>query len=591
MTYLQTLAPLVAWLGVMLGACATPHGSAGDRPDQGAPVADLGPARDAGPTADLAPGGDVRPPDDAAQPADRAEPADGGPHLDAASVDGGGGALDASSGEDVAPLPDTSRPLDGSGAPDSGAPDGGAGPAPPILDPQAAWRLRPPDDGGRWWLVSPAGHPTFWLGVNTAMRDASCDGIAAGWIRRMEPARAAHREWARLSSGRSGGEQVDRPYCFNSVGAFSERNDFDETPGDSYLIRTPQAGGAGAPYGVVLHGLGPRGDDRALRDHEGRVLSGGYAGARIGDPFSPAFQADVRAEVRSRVQPRRGDPGLQMWFAGNEIGLFDRADRARPGVRDLRRWIWSSCPPGSTPAQPRCAPHALAAFLAERHGSLDALNVAWESAYPGQHFATIVEQGPRPVPYVQHCNLECREDLQRFVHERLLPAWVELVTGEIRRVDPTHLIATPRLALAAPSAYRFWSPRDDVWADAPEVDLPNDRASVRYRPWRLLGRRGDVGFDLVAVNVYSGADAFPEPWLSQGLERIPGYRLDGQSTALGLEMAFVAPFGVAAMLPEGSAQGWLDRLWDETAQAPEQDYFGDSIKLLSMIVMSGNGWG
>ncbi|MCB9554276.1 MAG: hypothetical protein H6705_20800 [Myxococcales bacterium] len=469
-------------------------------------------------------------------------PDDAGAAVDGATRDGSawdGSAWDGSARDGWA-RDGSARDGSSDGAPDAGAPD------PPPLSPDAAWRLAPPRDAAdRWWLVTPDGRRRFALGVNTVMRDADCDGLLDGWIRRMAPSRAAHREWARLSGGESGGEVAERPYCFDSVGAFSETNDGDDSSGDAYLIRPSAAGGAGAPYGVVLHGLGPGDDDRALRDHTGAVLRGGYSGARIGDPFNPAYRADVQAEVERRVRPRRADPRLQMWFAGNEIGLFDRADREVPGVRDLRRWIWSACPAGSTVAAPRCAPHALAAFLAERYETLAALAAAWESEYPGDDFAFVVEAGPRPVPYVQSCNLACREDLQRFVHERLLPAWVALITGEIRRADPTHLVATPRLALASPAAWRFWSAHDDVWADAPAIELPSDRETVRYRPWHLLGRRGDVGFDLIAVNVYTGADRFPEPWLTDGITAM--HRESGLPV-------LVSELGVRARI-----EGWSNR--------------------------------
>ncbi|MEZ4431461.1 MAG: hypothetical protein R3F65_03550 [bacterium] len=194
---------------------------------------------------------------------------------------------------------------------------------------------------------------------------------------------------------------------------------------------------------------------------------------------------------------------------------------------------------------PAAAPHALAAFLAERYETLAALAAAWESEYPGDDFAFVVEAGPRPVPYVQSCNLACREDLQRFVHERLLPAWVALITGEIRRADPTHLVATPRLALASTAAWRFWSAHDDVWADAPAIELPSDRETVRYRPWHLLGRRGDVGFDLIAVNVYTGADRFPEPWLTDGITAM--HRESGLPV-------LVSELGVRARI-----EGWSNR--------------------------------
>jgi endo-1,4-beta-D-glucanase Y len=56
-------------------------------------------------------------------------------------------------------------------------------------------------------------------------------------------------------------------------------------------------------------------------------------------------------------------------------------------------------------------------------------------------------------------------------------------------------------------------------------------------------------------------------------------------------LAFTAPFGVAAMV-DPSHQKWLDRLWTKVVGVPaeEDDYYGNTIKLLSMVAMSGNWW-
>lgn len=71
-----------------------------------------------------------------------------------------------------------------------------------------------------------------------------------------------------------------------------------------------------------------------------------------------------------------------------------------------------------------------------------------------------------------------------------------------------------------------------------------------------------------------------------------GYRLDGTAFGTSAELAFVAPFAVAAMVEpaSGSNQAWLDALWDELVGRAPSDYYGDSIKLLAMIVVSGNWW-
>ncbi len=423
---------------------------------------------------------------------------------------------------------------------------------PPAQPATGFWRLARPGGAARTWLIGPDGVPAFVLGVNAVMRDAQLGGVprSAGigdYLRRCDPVEAAHLEWARLSSGESGGREAKRPYWFNSVGAFSQRNDIDDTGGDSYMIRPPELGGAGAPYSAVLE-MSPRGDDRALRDEDGELLHGGVSGRRMGDPFNPAFLADLDAEVAEEVVPRRDDPRLQMWFAGNEIGVFDMAQKGRAGVRDFRRWIWSDVPPGSSIDRPLCARHALAAFLRDRYrGVIGDLNAAWNGGYPD--FAAIVDDGPRPVPFVHDCNDRCGEDLQVFVHDGLLREWVRAITSRVRAADPNHLVATPRLAIATPTRYRFWTgppQRDpDRWTESPSEVLPADTRSVRYCPLDLLGRDGDAGFDLVAVNAYTGAPTFPRPWFSDGL-----HRLQSES---GLPV-IISEFGLRARI-----DGWSNR--------------------------------
>src|SRR5919108_4810486 len=242
--------------------------------------------------------------------------------------------------------------------------------------------------------------------------------------------------------------------------------------------------GAGAPYAVVL-GVAPRGEDRALKDEDGTVLLSGFSGARVGDPFNPAFLADLDALVEDEVLSRRADPRLQMRFAGNEIGVFDVAGHGGGGVRDFRRWLWSDVPAGSSIDRALCARHALAAFLHDCYaGSIGELNSAWDAEYPD--FAAIVDSGPRPVPYVHDANVRSRGDLQRFVHDRLLPEWVRAVTLRVRAADPNHLIASPRLAVATPRTYRFWSgraqPNPDHWAEPPNATVGTGTATVRYSP-------------------------------------------------------------------------------------------------------------
>ena len=69
-----------------------------------------------------------------------------------------------------------------------------------------------------------------------------------------------------------------------------------------------------------------------------------------------------------------------------------------------------------------------------------------------------------------------------------------------------------------------------------------------------------------------------------------GYQLDGIPVPgrAYMSTAFVAPLGVAAM-NDSSQQAWLNSIYDVVSTS-RQNYFEDSIALISMIAMSGNYW-
>ncbi len=72
-----------------------------------------------------------------------------------------------------------------------------------------------------------------------------------------------------------------------------------------------------------------------------------------------------------------------------------------------------------------------------------------------------------------------------------------------------------------------------------------------------------------------------------------GYRLDGTPSPNTdyLSMAFVAPLGVGAMV-DAANQAWLNAIWDLVVGTPlgAEHYYENTLKLLSMIVLSGNWW-
>jgi len=56
-------------------------------------------------------------------------------------------------------------------------------------------------------------------------------------------------------------------------------------------------------------------------------------------------------------------------------------------------------------------------------------------------------------------------------------------------------------------------------------------------------------------------------------------------------MAFTACFGVGAMC-DAAHQEWLNALWDHivASNSPDDRYYGRTLKMLSLIAMSGNWW-
>jgi endo-1,4-beta-D-glucanase Y len=70
---------------------------------------------------------------------------------------------------------------------------------------------------------------------------------------------------------------------------------------------------------------------------------------------------------------------------------------------------------------------------------------------------------------------------------------------------------------------------------------------------------------------------------------VAGYTLSGEPFSEDNSMAFVAPFAAAAMIePEqGTNQAWLDSLWEFIVNEDEESYYSDSIKLGTMLVVSG----
>ena len=111
-------------------------------------------------------------------------------------------------------------------------------------------------------------------------------------------------------------------------------------------------------------------------------------------------------------------------------------------------------------------------------------------------------------------------------------------------------------------------------------------------PWRITtdylisgDTRAKTSVQKINTWIKSKTGSNPQNLLS-------GYNLNGSTIQNGyVDLPFIAPFMVGAMA-DSSNQQWLNALWSDVVgiQLGDDGYFGNSIKMISMIVASGNWW-
>lgn len=110
-------------------------------------------------------------------------------------------------------------------------------------------------------------------------------------------------------------------------------------------------------------------------------------------------------------------------------------------------------------------------------------------------------------------------------------------------------------------------------------------------PWRIATDYILTG-DTRALNQLTALNN----WIRNKTNQTPsnikaGYKLDGTPLVSYTSLAFSTPFAVSAMI-NADNQAWLNALWTHTSAQPTSgtNYFANSIRLLSFLVVSGNWW-
>ncbi len=169
-------------------------------------------------------------------------------------------------------------------------------------------------------------------------------------------------------------------------------------------------------------------------------------------PSSPVYRR-LAAELVTAIAERYAQhPAVVMWHVNNEYGChlnMDYSDAARDA---FRRW------------------------LADRYGTVDALNVAWGTNFWSQRYQSFDEVfPPRKAPY--SLNPGQMLDYRRFTSDMLLECYL-MERDLLRAAGATQPITTNFMGPFKPANYAQWAEHLDLVSDDAYPD-PNDPESFR----------------------------------------------------------------------------------------------------------------
>jgi endo-1,4-beta-D-glucanase Y len=126
------------------------------------------------------------------------------------------------------------------------------------------------------------------------------------------------------------------------------------------------------------------------------------------------------------------------------------------------------------------------------------------------------------------------------------------------------------------------SPAPGGWLEGP--DDGHFSYNACRTPWRIALDSGDPRARAAVQKV--------EAWAKQTTggdvaQLVNGYALDGTPIGDGPDLAFLAPMAAGSIVTDD--QAWVDASWDAlVAAGPSGSYYGDSLRLLAMIAMTGH---
>jgi beta-galactosidase len=168
-------------------------------------------------------------------------------------------------------------------------------------------------------------------------------------------------------------------------------------------------------------------------------------------PHSRVYREKAKALARQLAERYRHHPALAMWHVDNEYACHYSEDFSDAAAAAFREW------------------------LRLRHGSIEALDSAWGSAFWGQIYSEWDEiYPPRRAPYI--INPSHQLDWKRFCSDSWL-ACFEDQRAILKELTPEIPVTTNFMGFHKPLDYWAWAAREDLVANDAYPD-PSDPGSA-----------------------------------------------------------------------------------------------------------------